>query len=141
TDRCVVCLRKLRLPYRGFGQGQSCFTVAPGRAACKNRNLCINRVEMKPLKDILHGIPVRQVLGNLNVAVAQVCFDSRRVEPNSLFVAVRGTHTDGHRYVDEVGARGAVAILCEELPEKPQDEVTYIHVTDTAFALGISAAN
>jgi len=96
---------------------------------------------MKPLKDILHGIPVRQVLGNLNVAVAQVCFDSRRVEPNSLFVAVRGTHTDGHRYVDEVGARGAVAILCEELPEKPQDEVTYIHVTDTAFALGISAAN
>lgn len=96
---------------------------------------------MTPLKDILHGIPVRQVTGNLNVSVTQLCFDSRRAEAGSLFVAVRGVHTDGHRYIDQVIKQGAAAVLCEELPTDLHDEVTYIQVADTAFALGVSAAN
>lgn len=96
---------------------------------------------MMPLKDILHGIPVRQVTGNLNVSVTQLCFDSRRAEAGSLFVAVRGVHTDGHRYIDQVIKQGAAAVLCEELPTDLHDEVTYIQVADTAFALGVSAAN
>lgn len=96
---------------------------------------------MMPLKDILHGIPVRQVVGNLNVSIKQLCFDSRRAEAGSLFVAVRGVHTDGHRYIDQVIEQGGVAVLCEELPANLQDEVTYLQVTDTAFALGISSAN
>ena len=96
---------------------------------------------MKPLKDILHGIPVRHVTGNLNISVKQLCSDSRKVGASSLFVAVRGTQADGHRYIDEVAAAGAVAVLCEELPANTNDDVTYIQVADTAFALGVSAAN
>lgn len=96
---------------------------------------------MMGLKEILHGIPVRQVIGNLNITVNGVCFDSRKVTAASMFVAVRGTQTDGHRYIDSAVTDGASAVLCEQLPEMVQDEVTYIQVDDTAFALGVSAAN
>ncbi|MFC7522558.1 UDP-N-acetylmuramoyl-L-alanyl-D-glutamate--2,6-diaminopimelate ligase [Parapedobacter sp. GCM10030251] len=96
---------------------------------------------MRALKDILHGIPVRQVIGNLNVTVSNLCFDSRKVGSESLFVAVVGTHTDGHGFIDGAIAAGASVILCEQLPEKSQDHVTYVQVDDTAFALGVSAAN
>ncbi|WP_257657735.1 UDP-N-acetylmuramoyl-L-alanyl-D-glutamate--2,6-diaminopimelate ligase [Parapedobacter lycopersici] len=96
---------------------------------------------MMPLKDILHGIPVQQVVGNLNVSIDQLGFDSRKAGANSLFVAIRGVHTDGHRYISDVIAQGAIAVLCETLPESTSDEVTYIQVADTAFALGVSAAN
>ena len=96
---------------------------------------------MKELKDILHGIPVRQVIGNLNVSVDSLCFDSRKVVPGSLFVAVVGTQTDGHAFIERAVAGGASVILCEQLPEKIQDDVTYILVDDTAFALGVSTSN
>ncbi len=96
---------------------------------------------MKALKDILHGIPVRHVVGNLNVAVADLCFDSRKVTPNSMFVAVVGTQVDGHRYVENAITLGAAVILCEKMPEETRDEITYIQVEDTAFALGVSASN
>ncbi|WP_353185625.1 UDP-N-acetylmuramoyl-L-alanyl-D-glutamate--2,6-diaminopimelate ligase [Parapedobacter lycopersici] len=96
---------------------------------------------MMPLKDILHGIPVQQVVGNLNVSIDQLGFDSRKAGANSLFVAIRGVHTDGHRYISDVIAQGAIAVLCETLPESTNDDVTYIQVADTAFALGVSAAN
>jgi len=96
---------------------------------------------MKALKDILHGIPVRQVIGNLNVSVTSLCFDSRKATPGSLFVAVVGTQTDGHSHIDGAIAAGASAVLCEQLPKKTQDDVTYIQVDDTAFALGVSASN
>ncbi|MGK6350820.1 UDP-N-acetylmuramoyl-L-alanyl-D-glutamate--2,6-diaminopimelate ligase [Parapedobacter sp. DT-150] len=96
---------------------------------------------MMVLKDILHGIPVRQVVGNLNMTVAGLCFDSREAVPDSLFVAVRGTHTDGHRYIDAAITLGASVVLCETLPEKTLDAITYIQVDDTAFALGVSASN
>ena len=96
---------------------------------------------MKTLKDILHGIPVRHVVGNLNVSVTDLCFDSRKTTANSLFVAVVGTQVDGHQYVDSAIALGASAVLCEQVPEITQDDVTYIEVEDTAFALGVSASN
>ncbi|GGC37226.1 UDP-N-acetylmuramoyl-L-alanyl-D-glutamate--2,6-diaminopimelate ligase [Parapedobacter defluvii] len=96
---------------------------------------------MRALKDILHGIPVRQVIGNLNVTVQNLCFDSRSVVPGGVFVAVVGTHTDGHAYIDGAIAAGASVVLCERLPEINRDDVTYIQVDDTAFALGVSASN
>ncbi|HWK99738.1 MAG TPA: UDP-N-acetylmuramoyl-L-alanyl-D-glutamate--2,6-diaminopimelate ligase, partial [Parapedobacter sp.] len=96
---------------------------------------------MKELKDILHGIPVRHVVGNLNVSVSDLCFDSRKVTIGSLFVAVVGTQVDGHDYVDDAVALGASAVLCEHVPETTNDEITYIQVEDTAFALGVSASN
>lgn len=96
---------------------------------------------MRGLKDILHGIPVRQVIGNLNVAVDNLTFDSRKVGVNCLFVAVKGTQVDGHRFIGAAVSSGASAILCEQLPETTHDDVTYVQVDDTAFALGVSAAN
>lgn len=96
---------------------------------------------MRALKDILHGIPVRHVVGNLNVAIADLCFDSRKVTPDSMFVAVVGTQVDGHHYIDNAVALGASVVLCEKMPKATKDEVTYIQVEDTAFALGVSASN
>jgi len=96
---------------------------------------------MKALKDILHGIPVRHVVGNLNVAITDLCSDSRKAAPDSMFVAVVGTQVDGHHYVDNAIALGASVVLCEKMPENIKDEVTYIQVEDTAFALGVSASN
>ncbi len=96
---------------------------------------------MMVLKDILHGIPVRQVIGNLNMPIADVCFDSRKVGPNALFVAVNGLHVDGHQFVDAAIALGAAAVLCETLPGTRNDDIAYIQVDDTAFALGVSASN
>ncbi|MFB2117680.1 UDP-N-acetylmuramoyl-L-alanyl-D-glutamate--2,6-diaminopimelate ligase [Parapedobacter sp. 2B3] len=96
---------------------------------------------MTALKDILHGIPVRHVVGNLHVAIGGLCFDSRKATDGSMFVAVVGTQVDGHHYIDDAVARGASVVLCEQLPKATNDEVTYIQVEDTAFALGVSAAN
>src|SRR5690606_24339452 len=96
---------------------------------------------MRLLKDILHGIPVRQVIGNLNVSVNGLCFDSRKATSGSLFVAVVGTQTDGHAYIDGAIAGGASVVLCEQLPGNIHDDVTYLQVDDTAFALGVSASN
>ncbi len=96
---------------------------------------------MKALKDILHGIPVRNVVGNLNVGITNLCADSRNAVPGSMFVAVVGTQVDGHRYVDNAIALGASVVLCEQLPKGTKDDVTYIQVEDTAFALGVSASN
>src|SRR5690606_12875122 len=96
---------------------------------------------MKALKDILHGIPVRHVVGNLNVAVADLCFDSRKVTPNSMFVAVVGTQVDGHRYVENAITLGAAVILCERIPEEARAAVTSIQVEDTPLALGVSASD
>lgn len=96
---------------------------------------------MSALKDILHGIPVRHVVGNLNVTITGVCFDSRKATRNSMFVAVVGTQVDGHRYIDDAVALGASVVLCEHVPEAINDNVTYVQVEDTAFALGVSASN
>lgn len=96
---------------------------------------------MNALKDILHGIPVRHVVGNLNVSVAGLCFDSRKATPQSVFVAVAGTQVDGHQYINSAIEQGASVVLCEQLPESTNDDVTYIQVEDTAFALGVSASN
>lgn len=96
---------------------------------------------MKALKDILHGIPVRHVVGNLNVGITGLCSDSRKVISGSMFVAVAGTQVDGHHYVDNALALGAPVVLCEQLPKVTKDEITYIQVEDTAFALGVTASN
>ena len=96
---------------------------------------------MKKLKDIIHNIPVIQVVGQLDIELASLCFDSRKVGQDTLFVAIRGVQTDGHLYVEKAITLGATAILVEELPAELNPQVLYIQVEDTAYALGIAAAN
>ena len=92
------------------------------------------------LKDILNGIEA-EVHGPQDVEVKDLQFDSRQVGKGTLFVAQRGTKVDGHSFIDGAVEKGAVAIVCEELPKKMAEGVAYIKVADSSNALGLMAAN
>jgi UDP-N-acetylmuramoyl-L-alanyl-D-glutamate--2,6-diaminopimelate ligase len=96
---------------------------------------------MKLLKDILYGVSVEAVLGSTATEIEQIEFDSRRVGEGSLFVAQRGLNFDGHEFIDGAIEKGARAILCEELPAKTLDQITYVAVEDTQLALAQAASN
>ncbi len=96
---------------------------------------------MKLLKDILYKAGIIEVVGSTNVAITALTFDSRKIEKDSLFIAVKGTQNDGHVYINDVITKGAIGILCEEFPSEINDKVTYVKVKDTSAALGIIASN
>lgn len=96
---------------------------------------------MKLLKDILYKAGIIEVVGSTNVAITALTFDSRKIEKDSLFIAIKGTQNDGHTYIIDVISKGAIAILCEEFPDEINDKVTYVKVKDTSAALGIIASN
>ncbi len=96
---------------------------------------------MKLLKDILYKVRLIEVNGSTNLAITAISFDSRKIEKDSLFVALKGTQSNGHKYIDDTIAKGAVAILCEELPKNINEKITYIKVKDTSAELGIVASN
>ncbi|MEZ2415353.1 UDP-N-acetylmuramoyl-L-alanyl-D-glutamate--2,6-diaminopimelate ligase [Muriicola sp. E247] len=96
---------------------------------------------MKSLKDILYGVSLTAVSGTTAKLVNQICFDSRMVALDDVFVAIRGTQSDGHDYIEKAIAKGANAIICEQLPNKLVNEVSYIEVSDTKKALAIMASN
>jgi UDP-N-acetylmuramoyl-L-alanyl-D-glutamate--2,6-diaminopimelate ligase len=95
---------------------------------------------MKLLSDILYGVSLEEVTGNTNLAVTSIAFDSRKVQKDSLFVAIRGTAVDGHQYIDQAIDSGAIAIVCEEMPDSPKGGVTYVRVNDARCALGTMTA-
>ena len=88
------------------------------------------------LSDIIKGVRIEEVIGNVQRDIADVHIDSRRIGPNHLFVAMRGTQVDGHKYIPSAIEKGAVAILCEELPETLTEGVTYLRVTNSEEAVG-----
>lgn len=96
---------------------------------------------MKVLKDILYKVPMEAVAGSTAVTINAIHFDSRKVQLNDLFVAVRGTISDGHRYIETAVNQGALAIVCEELPENIVNGVTYVQVENAQTALAFMAAN
>ena len=89
---------------------------------------------MKLLKNLLYGVRLVDVQGSTNLAVESVTTDSRKVRPDSLFVAVRGSHADGHAYLDQAVAAGAKALVVEELPANPAAGVTWILVASSTEA-------
>ena len=91
---------------------------------------------MKNLNEILSGLSGLEVSGFTDIPVAGVAFDSRKVKPGFLFVAVPGTQVDGHQFIDSAIADGAVAIVCETMPEKPSPDVTWIQCENSALTLG-----
>lgn len=96
---------------------------------------------MKVLRDILYKCRVTNATGAMNVAIEHLASDSRLVKPFSLFVALRGTQTDGHDYIEQAIQRGAIAVVCEEIPAVQAEKVTYVSVENAAEALGYIAAN
>lgn len=96
---------------------------------------------MAALKDIVYKVSLTSTYGDMDVEVSGIAFDSRQVRPGFLFIAVKGTVTDGHDYLTRAVEEGAVAILCERLPESILERVVYVTVKSSAQALGIVAAN
>jgi UDP-N-acetylmuramoyl-L-alanyl-D-glutamate--2,6-diaminopimelate ligase len=96
---------------------------------------------MKLLKDILYGVSLSAVSGDTNVMVNDVHFDSRKVEMDDVFVAIRGTVADGHDFIQKAVDAGARAIVCEELPELMVNGVTYLQVANCNSALAVIASN
>ena len=96
---------------------------------------------MKLLSDILYKTRLEEIIGSTNVAISSVTFDSRRVKKDSLFIATRGTASDGHHYIELAIESGALAIVCEDLPETLKENVTYVKVLDSSASLGYIACN
>lgn len=88
------------------------------------------------LSEILNRITVKESHGNLDVEIADIASDSRKVSQGTLFVAVKGTKLDGHTYIPSVVASGATAVVCEQLPSQLPEGVVFVKVDDTADALG-----
>lgn len=88
------------------------------------------------LENILKSINVIETIGCINQEISGIHIDSRQIESGHLFVAVKGTQTDGHAYINKAIEKGASAIVCEMLPEELKKDVTYIKVMDTEDSVG-----
>ena len=88
------------------------------------------------LNEILSKVKPLDIVGNAEVEITGVNIDSRRIEKGHLFVAIRGTHVDGHSFIQKATDLGAAAILCEQLPEECLEGVTYVVVDSTESAVG-----
>ncbi|MES2650152.1 MAG: UDP-N-acetylmuramoyl-L-alanyl-D-glutamate--2,6-diaminopimelate ligase [Bacteroidota bacterium] len=93
------------------------------------------------LQDILYGVAIKSIIGKTDTVVGGVTFDSRAISANTLFVAIKGTQTDGHQYISQTIAAGAKVIVCEVLPEVLPEDITFVQVENSSIALGVIASN
>ncbi|PIB32868.1 UDP-N-acetylmuramoyl-L-alanyl-D-glutamate--2,6-diaminopimelate ligase [Gaetbulibacter sp. 5U11] len=96
---------------------------------------------MIALKDILYKVTLDTVVGSTNILVRNIHFNSRNVAINDVFVAVKGSLTDGHQYIESAIQQGAIAVICQELPNVIKTGITYVKVDDSSAALAIMASN
>lgn len=95
---------------------------------------------MKTVKELISSLKQASVTGNEDITVLHLTYDSRNVGESSMFFAVRGTVADGHTFIDDVVAKGAAAVVCEQLPASIDPAVTYIKVPNTTEAMAFIAA-
>lgn len=93
------------------------------------------------LKDILYNVALQSVQGTTDVVVNSIQYDSRKVEKNDLFVAIKGVHSDGHSFIEKAIENGASVIVAETLPEHKIENITYVEVQSSSSALAFMAAN
>ena len=96
---------------------------------------------MKNLKDILYKVPITSFSGEREIEVDGIAFDSRLVKVNFLFIAIKGTQSDGHDFIETALKSGAKAIVCERMPALLDPAVSYIQVENSDLSLGIIASN
>jgi len=96
---------------------------------------------MKTLSEILNGITDVTIIGDKYCVIKEITFDSRKVLEGFLFVAISGTEVDGHRFIPTAIANGAIAVLCEQLPENPDAKITWIKAANSSLVLGKVASN
>ena len=88
------------------------------------------------LKELLNAIPVVAITCNEDVEITGVNIDSRRIKDGHLFIAMKGTQVDGHKFIPKAVELGAKAVLCEDMPEEKKEGVTYVQVESTEDAVG-----
>ena len=93
------------------------------------------------LKEIIYKVAIEAVKGSTDIAINKLDFDSRKMEENDVFVAIRGSISDGHDYIEKAINLGAIAVVCDTFPENLISGITYIQVKDTNKALAFMAAN
>ena len=93
------------------------------------------------LEELLNRISVLEIIGNKNREISDLVFDSRKAVENSVYVAIQGTVSDGHQFINSSFEKGAIVIVCEVLPTEIKEEVTYVKVKDAAKTLGHLASN
>lgn len=96
---------------------------------------------MKVLKDILYKVAIEAVKGPTDITINKIEFDSRKIELNDVFVAIKGSLSDGHTFIDKALELGATAVICETFPERIVNGVTYIQVNSSNEALAFLSAN
>ncbi len=93
------------------------------------------------LKDILWKVAIEAVHGSTDLAIEKMEFDSRKIAESDVFIAIRGTISDGHEFIETAINKGAIAIICDEFPKIIVQGITYIKVNDTNKAMAFMAAN
>jgi UDP-N-acetylmuramoyl-L-alanyl-D-glutamate--2,6-diaminopimelate ligase len=93
------------------------------------------------LKEVLYKVNITAVSGDTSVQISDLQTDSRIVSAGSCFIALRGTQTDGHQYIAKAVENGAVAIICEKMPDDLRDGVTYVAVADSSVAVAVMSHN
>lgn len=96
---------------------------------------------MKNLKDILYRVAIEAVKGATDMVISRLQFDSRQVEMNDVFIAIRGAMSDGHDYIGKALNQGALVVVCESFPELIVNGVTYVQVKDSQSALAFMSSN
>lgn len=91
---------------------------------------------MQKLSDIIKDLTIKARIGEADEQIQQIVFDSRKANADSLFVAMRGTVADGHRFIPQVFEAGCRCIVCEELPSEYPEDAVILQVEDSSSALG-----
>lgn len=95
---------------------------------------------MANLNELLENVDTLRIEGEVGIEIGGLAFDSRKVEDNFLFFALKGTHVDGHNYIETAIKKGAKGIVCETLPSELPFDVTFIQVENSSKALGLIAS-
>jgi len=93
------------------------------------------------LQDVLYKVSIRSVLGSTSVEVNDIQIDSRRVKQGTAFIAVKGSATDGHQFIDKAIENGAVAVVYEQIPASIKAGIVYVEVQNSAVAAALMANN
>ena len=91
---------------------------------------------MKKISVLIEKIKTVNIIGDITKEVKGIDSDSRNIKSEYMFIAVKGTTVDGHRFIEKAIELGATAIVCEDMPETIKEGITYITVKDSQLALG-----
>ncbi len=96
---------------------------------------------MKTLQDILFGVSIEATVGKTAIEVEGIHFDSRLIQKGFVYVAQKGVLTDGHYFIAPAISMGAIAIICETLPDQCNKDIVYVKVENSSKTLGIITSN